>query len=74
MTTDHCVIDLCAQPPRFRCELCGAEQELQLPIPLHEAAWLGEQFTEQHASCSEPEEGWDDHPSLTAEQRNTTLR
>lgn len=40
---DHCVIDLAAQPPLFRCELCGAEQALQLPISLHEAAWLGEQ-------------------------------
>lgn len=68
---DHCVIDLAAQPPLFRCELCGAEQALQLPISLHEAAWLGEQFVEQHVACAEPEE---DHPSLTAEERNPTLR
>lgn len=71
MTTDHCVIDLAAQPPLFRCELCGAEQVLQLPISLHEAAWLGEQWVEEHAACAEPEE---DHPSLTAEERNPTLR
>ena len=71
MTADHCVIDLAAQPPRFRCELCSAEQVLQLPISLHEAAWLGEQWIEEHAACAEAEE---DHPSLTAEDRNPTLR
>lgn len=74
MTTDHCVIDLCTQPPRFRCELCSAEQVLQLPISLHEAAWLGEQWVEQHAACAEPPETWDNHSSLTTEERNPTLR
>jgi hypothetical protein len=71
MSTDHCVIDLAAEPPVFRCELCGAEQELEPPISLHEAAALGEQFTEEHAACAEPPE---DHPSLTAAERNPTLR
>lgn len=74
MTADHCVVDLTSQPPRFRCELCGAEQMLQLPISLHEAAWLGEQWIEQHAACADPEDDWDSHPSLTAEQRNPTLQ
>jgi hypothetical protein len=69
--SDHCVIDLAAEPPVFRCEICGAEQEVELPIPLHEAAWLGEQWVEEHDACAEPEE---DHPSLTAEERNPTLR
>ena len=34
--TDHCVIDFTSQPPLFRCELCGGEQALELPIPLHD--------------------------------------
>ena len=71
---DHCVIDLAAAPPVFRCELCGAEQELELPISLHEAAWLGEQWVEEHAACAELPETWDSHPSLTAEERNPTLK
>ena len=50
------------------------EQELELPIPLHEAAWLSEQWIEEHAGCAEPPETWDNHPSLTAEERNPTLR
>jgi len=69
--SDHCVIDLAAEPPVFRCEICGAEQELELPIPLHKAAWLGKQWVREHDACIEPEE---DHPSLTAEERNPTLR
>jgi len=68
---DHCVIDLCSQPPLFRCMICDAQQALQLPIPLHEAAWLADQWVERHAACAEPKE---DHPSLTAEERNPTLR
>ena len=72
--TDHCVIDLAAQPPLFRCELCGAEQVLQLPISLREAARIGRQFVAEHAACAEPEDDWDNHPSLTAEERNPTLR
>ena len=68
---DHCVIDLCSQPPLFRCMICDAEQALQLPIPLHEAAWLAEQWVEHHAACAEPKE---DHPSLTAEERNPALK
>jgi len=31
--TNHCVVDLSNPQPVFRCELCGAEQVLQLPIP-----------------------------------------
>jgi len=72
--TDHCGIDLTSQPPLFRCELCGAEQVLVLPIPLHEAARLAEEWTEQHADCADPPETWHSHPSLTAEQRNSNLR
>lgn len=72
--TDHCVIDLAAQPPLFRCELCGASDELELPISLHEAARLGVQFMAEHAGCAEPEDDWDSHPSLTVEQRNPTLK
>jgi hypothetical protein len=70
----HCVIDLSSQPPLFLCELCGAEQELQLPISLHEAARLGEEWMEQHAECADPPETWESHPSMTAEQRNPNLR
>lgn len=72
--TDHCVIDPTSQPPLFRCELCGGEQALELPIPLHEAARLAEEWTEHHADCADPPETWHSHPSLTAEQRNSNLR
>lgn len=72
--TDHCVIDLAVHPPVFRCEACGAEQELPMPIPAHEAARLGKQWVKDHACCCEPSETWASHPSLTAEERNPTLR
>lgn len=73
--TEHTVIDLTALVPMFRCLHCGAEQELELPISLQEAARLSEQWIKEHADCDAPmEETWTSHPSLTAEERNRSLR
>lgn len=72
--TDHCVIDLSIRPPVLRCELCGAEKELQLPMLVEDAAKLGQQWMQDHAGCADPpEETWASHPSLTPQERNPNL-
>lgn len=72
--SDHCLIDLTAQPPRFLCTLCDAEQVLELSISLHEAAWIADQWINEHAACAEPAETWSSHPGLTANERNSTMQ
>lgn len=47
---DHCVIDL-NHPPRFRCQHCGVERELPLPMPILEVNSAAKVFMKVHRGC-----------------------
>jgi hypothetical protein len=43
-------VDL-SHPPRFRCQCCGAEKELDLPLHLALVARMSQRFERQHVAC-----------------------
>lgn len=49
--SDHCVFDYSKQPPTFRCLICGATREAQLPMAVTELVKLSDTFTRGHRSC-----------------------
>jgi len=41
------------QPPRFKCDRCGAGREVHLPAPIEDFKKQGQAFTESHKYCKE---------------------
>ena len=54
---DHCVFDYSKQPPTFRCLICGATREAQLPMAVTELVKLSDTFTRGHRSCGKRSRG-----------------
>jgi hypothetical protein len=48
---DHCVFDYSRQPNRFQCLHCGAEQLLQLPIPISRLVNQSDDWIAEHRRC-----------------------
>jgi hypothetical protein len=52
---DHCVVDMQSQV--MRCEACGTETPLNLPMSITEVVRRADQFVAQHRRCR-PRRQW----------------
>jgi hypothetical protein len=52
---DHCVVDM--QRQVMRCEACGTETPLNLPMSITEVVRRADQFVAQHRRCRPRRQG-----------------
>jgi hypothetical protein len=48
---DHLIIDASRQPPQIRCTVCGAAQDLLLPMSITQLVKTERQWRRKHTSC-----------------------
>jgi hypothetical protein len=53
---NHLIIDAGRQPPQIHCTLCGAAQDLPLPMPIHQLDEISRDWHAQHRRCKPRQE------------------
>ena len=48
---DHCILDYKQEPQKMRCLHCGAEEPINLPMPIRQVVVITNSFIDEHKHC-----------------------